>query len=364
MDSSTGSAADKKRNKLGYHRTSVACAPDDSQGRCENCIRLKKECHFFPVDQQPTTDKRSRPGSKTETATPDASLATTPPVLGGATMVDQEDAYFQYQAMPLNSAQDLASFNPSAGAFAGAPVASFTSDPMPVVEMGVGPPPLNQWSDPSIFDHQVPGMVTGPQIVPPNEAVMHQVGVPLSVPLASATSLSIAPDPADIVSVNMPSGAVYGTPQESAVWSGQITRSMSLSRPGVSSPISQQYADQFHSSQQLGQEFKRRMTSPAETYQIAMDPSIPQAMGSTIPVSFGGVPTPISFATYNLTGASAEPQPTLNEVMTSTPDQSLPMGVWYSGEPMQYPPQLKHEVTLVTAPGHPAYNPHHPHHPG
>ncbi|KEF61404.1 uncharacterized protein A1O9_02970, partial [Exophiala aquamarina CBS 119918] len=58
------SPADKKRNKLGYHRTAVACghcrrrkircipAFDDQSGRCQNCIRLKKDCHFFPVDQQ------------------------------------------------------------------------------------------------------------------------------------------------------------------------------------------------------------------------------------------------------------------------------------------------------------------------
>ncbi|KAF2749209.1 hypothetical protein M011DRAFT_399049 [Sporormia fimetaria CBS 119925] len=56
---------DKRRNKLGYHRTSVACghcrrrkirclvAADDAQGRCTNCIRLKKECNFHPVEQAP-----------------------------------------------------------------------------------------------------------------------------------------------------------------------------------------------------------------------------------------------------------------------------------------------------------------------
>jgi hypothetical protein len=74
---------DKRRNKLGYHRTSVACgkpcvtpacgaladftetghcrrrkirclvANDETTGRCANCIRLKKECNFYPVDQNP-----------------------------------------------------------------------------------------------------------------------------------------------------------------------------------------------------------------------------------------------------------------------------------------------------------------------
>ncbi|KAF2036072.1 hypothetical protein EK21DRAFT_52410 [Setomelanomma holmii] len=57
--------SNKPRNKLGYHRTSVACghcrrrkircllAPDDPQGRCANCIRLKKECNFYPVEHNP-----------------------------------------------------------------------------------------------------------------------------------------------------------------------------------------------------------------------------------------------------------------------------------------------------------------------
>lgn len=57
-------AGEKRRNKLGYHRTSVACnhcrrrkircipSPSDFHGRCTNCIRLKKECSFIPTDQQ------------------------------------------------------------------------------------------------------------------------------------------------------------------------------------------------------------------------------------------------------------------------------------------------------------------------
>jgi hypothetical protein len=86
-DGASMSAADKKRNKLGYHRTAVACgklvfflasyrpliknlghcrrrkircipALDDTSGRCSNCIRLKKECQFFPVDQPNTTAAR------------------------------------------------------------------------------------------------------------------------------------------------------------------------------------------------------------------------------------------------------------------------------------------------------------------
>jgi hypothetical protein len=64
-------SAEKRRNKLGYHRTSVACghcrrrkircipAQGDLQNRCSNCIRLKKECIFFPVDQPPQLESRN-----------------------------------------------------------------------------------------------------------------------------------------------------------------------------------------------------------------------------------------------------------------------------------------------------------------
>ncbi|KAI9746870.1 MAG: hypothetical protein M1815_004928 [Lichina confinis] len=80
MSYGPGGAGSKSRNKLGYHRTSVACghcrrrkircllAPDDTQGRCANCIRLKKECNFFPVDQQPTHQRPPQSQLKQERA--------------------------------------------------------------------------------------------------------------------------------------------------------------------------------------------------------------------------------------------------------------------------------------------------------
>ncbi|KAF2737601.1 hypothetical protein EJ04DRAFT_104139 [Polyplosphaeria fusca] len=81
---------DKRRNKLGYHRTSVACghcrrrkirclvAAEDPQGRCANCIRLKKECNFFPVEQNPEP-QRSQTGSVKEgTSVAPASTTSSP----------------------------------------------------------------------------------------------------------------------------------------------------------------------------------------------------------------------------------------------------------------------------------------------
>lgn len=133
-----GGGGDKKRNKLGYHRTSVACgqyptyvglcvfcsfssavhcrrrkirclmAADDAQRRCENCIRLRKECQFFPVDQQPPVEKKPRPTSRLETPQ-DCSTAT--PISSSPTI----EPFYPYQAMPLNtSGQDMSSFNAAA----------------------------------------------------------------------------------------------------------------------------------------------------------------------------------------------------------------------------------------------------------
>jgi hypothetical protein len=59
-----GLGAERRRNKLGYHRTSVACShcrrrkircipsTSDVHGRCASCIRLKKDCSFIPAEQQ------------------------------------------------------------------------------------------------------------------------------------------------------------------------------------------------------------------------------------------------------------------------------------------------------------------------
>lgn len=149
------STADKKRNKLGYHRTSVACgklavpgvlccitsllilnatvhcrrrkirclvANDDPQGRCENCIRLRKECQFFPVDQQPPVEKKSRPSSRLETASTDPSTASSSPP--NVTGVEQAEPFYPYQPMPLGSNPDVGAFN--AATFSGNPMAPFS----------------------------------------------------------------------------------------------------------------------------------------------------------------------------------------------------------------------------------------------
>ncbi|KAI2624816.1 hypothetical protein GGS21DRAFT_319124 [Xylaria nigripes] len=56
-------SGEKKRNRLGYARTNMACGNCRKRkircllvkhdGRCTQCIRLKKNCQFYAVDQEP-----------------------------------------------------------------------------------------------------------------------------------------------------------------------------------------------------------------------------------------------------------------------------------------------------------------------
>ncbi|KAJ9612268.1 hypothetical protein H2200_003865 [Cladophialophora chaetospira] len=116
------SPADKKRNKLGYHRTAVACghcrrrkircipAFEDPSGRCQNCIRLKKDCHFFPVDQQNAVPgKRMRSTTKTSEGVfneGDASVASSSPggigILRSASMEKMNHADVPLDTPPLS----------------------------------------------------------------------------------------------------------------------------------------------------------------------------------------------------------------------------------------------------------------------
>ncbi|KAI9171479.1 Halotolerance protein 9 [Paramyrothecium foliicola] len=71
----TGANGEKKRTKLGYHRTSIACShcrrrkircvtSPDVPNKCTNCIRLKKVCSFCPVDQQAAGETRPKMSSR------------------------------------------------------------------------------------------------------------------------------------------------------------------------------------------------------------------------------------------------------------------------------------------------------------
>ena len=56
-------------------RRKIRCVPDN-QGRCANCVRLKKDCNFYPVE---TTEKRPRSLSKPDFSTNEASSSPSSP---------------------------------------------------------------------------------------------------------------------------------------------------------------------------------------------------------------------------------------------------------------------------------------------
>ncbi|KAK5990747.1 hypothetical protein PT974_09017 [Cladobotryum mycophilum] len=110
QQTSAGASGEKKRNKLGYHRTSIACshcrrrkirciASPDVQNRCMNCIRLKKECSFYPVDQQPMGDTKlptqAPPGSS------NVPTASSSPAIPGGSPAELTSHQQPYPPMPV-----------------------------------------------------------------------------------------------------------------------------------------------------------------------------------------------------------------------------------------------------------------------
>jgi len=111
---SVSPTADKRRNKLGYHRTSVACghcrrrkircqlAPDDPHGRCSQCLRLKKECNFYPVDQQAPSDRTQLSGALKLEVGSGVVSASTPSSPRGTQIPESVDEYPNYPQLSSN----------------------------------------------------------------------------------------------------------------------------------------------------------------------------------------------------------------------------------------------------------------------
>ncbi|KAK4252281.1 hypothetical protein C7999DRAFT_10195 [Corynascus novoguineensis] len=111
-------SGERRRNKLGYHRTSVACghcrrrkircvpSQNDVQGRCINCIRLKKECSFYPVDQQPPVETRQKSGSRSSVGPKGPSASTSPTMQPG--IPAEVHAQQPYPQLAMPSIQNMA----------------------------------------------------------------------------------------------------------------------------------------------------------------------------------------------------------------------------------------------------------------
>ncbi|KAF9240294.1 transcriptional regulator family: Fungal Specific TF [Penicillium roqueforti] len=266
-------ANDKKRNKLGYHRTSVACvhcrrrkirclvAPDDTEGRCENCIRLRKDCQFFPVDQQPPIEKKSRPSSRLET--PSTERSNTTPIASSPTnlMPDPAETFYPYQPMPMNasSVQDMSTYNVGMvqanmsltpdrpmgpGDFAG-------HQPM---DTGVSWDEFTTIADPQLLNTMAAGkghmMNMSPNLW--NPGTIHS-GLPPASPISAASSMGGQAQPM--------SQTAYAMQPDGTVWQVPPPPPRTMSYPGQE--MGSSYPDQFHP--QLPPELKRRMTTPAQS---------------------------------------------------------------------------------------------------
>ncbi|BDD61606.1 hypothetical protein MPDQ_004572 [Monascus purpureus] len=278
---------EKKRNKLGYHRTSVACvhcrrrkircevAPDDPQGRCVDCIKLRKECKYYPVDQQPPAEKKSRPASRADTL-PTAFPSTAASNTSGH-RAEQPNTFFPHQAVSLSPGPGAPAFD--AAKYVGNQV-PFTTDRnvASVADYAAHAPldPSIPWNEfAAVPDTQFLGSLTEEQQqmlnLQPN--LWNQRGTPIApippnpptVPsqqdalnsAAVAAGGSRSPLPASTYTIQQSGPQVWQVPFQ------QPTRSMSFPTPAeMPSPYT---PDQF--AQQISPPDPRRsMTSPAHMF--------------------------------------------------------------------------------------------------
>ncbi|KPM43888.1 hypothetical protein AK830_g2668 [Neonectria ditissima] len=130
-----GVSADRRRNRLGYHRTSVACGycrrrkircvpePSDGQARCTNCIRMKKNCVFHPVDQPPTPDTRATQASLSSTNKEEPPVSSSPIASSGKPGIHPFSPISQDMPSAPQSTVNFEAFSPGANA----PLASSTN---------------------------------------------------------------------------------------------------------------------------------------------------------------------------------------------------------------------------------------------
>ncbi|RHZ49762.1 hypothetical protein CDV55_101362 [Aspergillus turcosus] len=298
---------DKKRNKLGYHRTSVACGhcrrrkirclvdANDPEGRCENCIRLRKDCHFFPVDQQPPVERRSRPNSRLESAqsasTDPSTTSSSPPNIAGGS--DQSESFFAYQPMPLDASQDASGFQ--ATSFPGNPMSSF----VPGSTDFAAPPPLDPavpWDEyTTISGPHLSAVVAGTQPMmnmPPNAWSPGPSNMVPMPPNTAAATTPMVPSQSQPISPVQP----YAMQPDGSGWMvPQPTRSMTFpTQPEMAS-----YPNPSQFSQQMHPGLERRITSPAQGYPgTPVNPQSPppaELQATTVSMSYPGThPNPQS----------------------------------------------------------------------
>ncbi|KAL4951268.1 hypothetical protein BDW69DRAFT_41736 [Aspergillus filifer] len=329
------SAADKKRNKLGYHRTSVACvhcrrrkirclvASDDAQGRCENCIRLRKECQFFPVDQQPPMEKKSRPSSRIGAMGTDPSTASSsPPTVTG----EGTEAYYPYQPMPLSAGPEVTAFN-----------AAYPGGAMPFGPDATAP------MDPSVPWDEFTTLPQDPQMLANMSAGQKMINIPPHVWSQPATPIAaMPPNPSLPGAPTVPSQqqplsptSPYSVQPDGSVWQMPPNRSMTFpTQPNINTS----YPSPGGYATPMPPNLKRSVTSPGQGYPPgAMNPQSPTASdfaGTPVPVTYAAQPTPMGYPAWQDMGGMPAVNMVPYPVYTDAPQQPE-----YSNPPMGHPGQ-------------------------
>lgn len=265
-------------------------AADDAQGRCENCIRLRKECQFFPVDQQPPVEKKSRPSSRLEAGSADPSATTSMSLSSSPTSLnpDSVEAFYPYPQMPMNvSSGDMAAFNP--GAFAATQMPGFTpgtsasngsfsgvecahlNQPLTLLSLLDRPVAPGEFSGMSTMEGGVAWdeftTISDPQMLATMAANKGQMmnltpnaWNPAAVPAAiSPSSPMSGASPMAAHAQPMNHGPAYAMQPDGSVWPVPPQPSRAMSYPGQD--MSSTYSGHFQP--QMAPDLKRRMTTPA-----------------------------------------------------------------------------------------------------
>ncbi|KAF4337074.1 hypothetical protein FBEOM_9063 [Fusarium beomiforme] len=293
-----GSSGEKKRNKLGYHRTSVACghcrrrkircitSPNDTQGRCINCIRLKKDCSFFPVDQASVDDSRGRQTSKSTTA-PKGKSATSSPATPISNLVEQP----KKAKLP---------FVPSSKRPGPITVPKVTE-----VEGAKGLPPQTKASGsspenmtPSEAGTQYPTnwIVTAPEQSPTSSSNLstpwhtYTTGSPMSTQFSPFTSVNHSPS-------GWPPGNSEPVPQGEMdmPWCQFAPPTRSMSYGGE--PLGSNHPSQYP-LMAPGRQFERRPSALSDAYTTSMGGMVPGFDGSNINTAVPFPPNAVPAASY------------------------------------------------------------------
>jgi hypothetical protein len=91
---------------LGHcRRRKIRCllSQDDPQRRCSNCIRLKKECNFYPVEQTNPPDQRPQATPKVDAGVGAPSVSTPSPRASVTSASEHVEEYRPYGTMSSTS---------------------------------------------------------------------------------------------------------------------------------------------------------------------------------------------------------------------------------------------------------------------